>query len=64
MRKFKSTRQAQRIMFVSFWASLTFLLLALVRGYRKTALTTVTISASLLLILLYTKSGQLLTLML
>jgi len=55
--------QAQQLLFVLMWTTLACFVYALVRGYRKSAIASVVVSMSSLLLILYTKSGQLLALM-
>jgi arylsulfatase len=55
--------QAQQLLFVLLWATLACFVYALMRGHRKSAIASIIVSVSSLLLVLYTKSGQLLALM-
>ena len=55
--------QAQQLLFVLMWATLACFAYALVRGHRKSAIASIIVSATSLLLVMYTKSGQLLALM-
>ncbi len=55
--------QAQQLLFVLLWTTLACFVFALLRGYRKSAIASIIVAAGSLLLVLYTKSGQLLALM-